>query len=102
MKSNKSYVKETLAFVNKVRKQYDSNPLYDLRTGRPTGKSCPVSASLEIDGTMNPYTCATDTVEDESYIWIGPLTDRRKIRQPRAVRRFVRAFDSGRLPEYHI
>lgn len=99
MRSNKSYVKETLAFVNKHLKKAGADPLDDLLPGQHYGFSCPISESLSF-GYDYPYTTSGD------YIFVGHIAnsirDREKIRQTRAVRRFIRAFDTGRLPEYHI
>lgn len=104
MRSNKSYVKETLAFVNKLRKKAGADPLNDIRGGSQSGERCPISRSLA-DAYKQPYTCAVEDDDYPAFIYVGSvemLHDRRKIRQTRAVRRFVRAFDAGRLPEYHI
>lgn len=103
MRSNKSYVKETLAFVNSVRRAYGLDPRPDLVPGKQSGSNCPVSRSLRGDHFMlaNPYTCSGE-VGCDALIHAGPVTNRQKIRQTRAVRRFVRAFDTGRLPEYHV
>lgn len=96
MRSNKSYVKETLAFVNKLRKQYNAALLDDIRPGEKNGRECPISRSL-CDVLWDPYTSCGDDIYYGSY-----EIKRYRIPQTRAVRRFVRAFDTGKLPEYHI
>lgn len=103
MRSNKSYVKETLVFVNKHLKEAGADPLDDLLPGTHNGQCCPVSTSLA-SGYKTPYTCSGE-LEWPAYIYVGSIESfdaRDRIKQTRAVRRFVRAFDTGRLPEYHI
>lgn len=96
MRSNKSYVVETLAFVNKHRKQAGVPLLNDVLTGKQSGYSCPVSNSLRAV-YKEPYTSTGRSM------FYGDIAVKRfALPLPRAVRRFVRAFDTGRLPEYHI
>lgn len=103
MRSNKSYVKETLAFVNKHLKKAGAAPLDDLLPGKMCGAECPVTNSLGT-GYENVYTNSMGLIGlgPFGYDEVNKESTRIIVRAPRAVRRFVRAFDTGRLPEYHI
>lgn len=81
------YIEETLRWCNARRKEQGKEPLNKLPKGRRgEGSSCPCG---EATGLFVSYTYFT-TIQHLD----------REINLPRSVQRFVRAFDSGKLPQY--
>lgn len=82
------YVAETLRWCNRKRKERGWSPLNKLPKGiRGNGESCPCGAVTGLFVSKDYY---VDRVASRS------------IELPRSVKRFVDAFDSGRLPQYDV
>lgn len=80
------YVAETLAWCNKRRKEQGQAALEALPKGRREDpKSCPCGKATGLDVLL------------ETAMGLHPW---RKYTLPRSVRRFVKAFDRGDLPQY--
>lgn len=91
MDKEPKYVEETLRWCNARRKEKGMEPLDKLPKGlRGKGESCPCGAAT---GLFVSYTYFNK---------MGINGSMESLKLPRSVRRFVGAFDSGRLPQYDV
>lgn len=86
---------DTLAWVNEVRARHDLDPLVALRRGaRGKARECPISRSL----------CGAHIglvwVSPEHFAFNGPSGGWTAL--PATVKKFVREFDSGNIPELDV
>jgi hypothetical protein len=87
--SEPQYVAETLKWCNARRKEQGKKPLKKLPKGMPRDpESCPCGLATGLYVDANWW--ATK--------WVGPFDGRSEL--PLTVRRFVKAFDKRRLPQY--
>ncbi len=92
-----AFVKGTLKWCNKKRKEKGLEPMDRLPRGKPMdGNSCPCGKATGLYVGAHGFAETLGEYEEHSEFNGLPM----KMRTPQSVQEFVAEFDCGRLPQY--